>query len=52
MVVLVDFAILVINGGFLKAISVTVLGELYMLYSNFEIPTSNGLRKTRDETKV
>lgn len=44
-IVLVDFIILVIYGEFLKVILVIILGELYILYFNFEIFILNGLQK-------
>lgn len=43
MVVLIDFAILVIIRKLLKAILRILFKELYMHYFNFEIFISNGL---------
>lgn len=43
MVVLIDFAIQVINKRFLKVILVIVLEKLNILYFNFETLISNGL---------
>lgn len=52
MVVLVDFVIQVINRGFLKIISIIILGEFYMLYFNFETFILDDLQKTRDGLKI
>ncbi len=52
MIVLVDFAILVIIGEFLRAILITLLRELYICYLNFEILISNNLQKLKNREKI
>lgn len=52
MVVLIDFAILVIIKELLRVTLVILSEELYMFYFNYEIFILNDLNKMKDKVKV
>lgn len=52
MVILVDFAILVIIKKFLRAILIILLEKLYIYYFNIEIFILNDLQKTKNKPKI